>query len=1181
MRERVLVLDGATGTALQARHLTAEDYGGPELDGCIENLVHTRPDVVVDLHRAYLAAGADIIETNTFGASPLVLGDYGLADQAHDINYRAAQLACRAVEGIASMDRPRFVAGSIGPTNKAISVTGGATFAELEAGFAVQARGLAEGGVDIFLVETCQDTRNTKAAINAVRDVLSRLGIRRPLWLSATIELSGTMLAGQTIDAFAVSVAHSGCVSIGLNCATGPEFMADHIRALQLWPMAVSCYPNAGLPGPDGRYPESPESLAAALERLVDNGWLNIVGGCCGTTESHIRAISQMVQGKSPRRVPSESLGRTFFSGTDVVEPTDQNRPLLVGERTNVLGSREFRQLVADGAWDDAAEVARRQVASGAQILDVCLQSAERDEVADIAELYKRLVRKVRVPLMIDATRPAAIEQALTYCQGKAIVNSVNLEDGGRRLEKVCPLLTRYGAAAVVGAIDDDPVQAQALTRERKLEVLRRAHELLTRQYGIPEEDIVLDPLVFPAASGDSAYVGSAVETLASLRMIKSEFPRCKTILGISNVSFGLPPAARHIVNSVFLYLATQAGLDLAIVNTERVERYASLDPEDRRSAEDLLANRPPRAVDTTADEAVFDAPTDWRQQPGEVRNKINRLHIQRLSERFRDFDPQRQVARHPELPLDERLTHRVVEGSRAGLIEDLDLKLAEGASPLEIINGPLMDGMAEVGRLFADNQLIVAEVLESAEVMRAAVTHLECHLPSAARKPRGKVVLATVKGDVHDIGKNLVDIVLTNNGYEVIDLGIRVPPEVLIRSVRDHDPDAIGLSGLLVRSAHEMAGVAEDLREAGVQVPLLVGGAALSRAFTEERIAPAYGADVFYCEDAMGGLAVLERVRQNRAARQKPSSTPAKRGRALSGGRKQGPQARGSSPTSSSIRLADGSRAGEGGPRPAPYPERRVLTSRELSSVWQYLNLQRLYGKHLGFPGNFERALAEQDPTAMKLRRQVESTMSEVQEWLEVRAVWRFLSATSENNEISLYDPESREVLEKLELPRQKRPPRLCLADYVFPPRGRVMDSIAAFVVTAGHGVAEQSTEAKRQGRLLASHTIQALAIETAEAAAEWLHSRLRRDWGIVDAAERDSASRRKGRHAGRRYSFGYPACPDLAGQEALWRLLRPEEIGVELTEGMMMEPEASVSAIVFHHPEARYFSVTDASLA
>jgi len=594
LEERILVLDGALGTMLQQAGLTPADFGGPALDGCNEVLVETRPDVVLGIHRAYFEAGAGIVETNSFGATPIVLAEYGLEGRARELNRAAAALARQAASEFSTPGKPHFVGGSMGPTTKAISVTGGVTFDALRDAYYEQALGLIEGGADILLVETCQDTRNIKAALLAIQCLDRELGFRTPVIVSGTIEATGTMLAGQAADALCASVSHVALLAIGLNCATVPEFMTDHIRTLhEMASTRISCHPNAGLPNEEGKYGETPETFAAQLERFANHGWLNIVGGCCGTTPAHIHALARMVEGKKPRPVPPRSH-RSFYSGIDLVEATEDNRPLIVGERTNIIGSRLFKRLIAEEKWEEASEIARRQVRNGADIIDVCLQSSEREEIADIPPFYNRLIGKIKAPVMIDSTDARAVELALTYCQGKSIINSVNLEDGEEKFARVCPLVRAYGAALVVGAIDEDPVQAQAFTRERKLAVARRSVDLLTTKYGIPPEDIILDALVFPCATGDENYIGGAVETIEAVRLIKQEIPYVRTLLGISNVSFGLPAAAREVVNSVFLYYATKAGLDLAIVNSEKLERFASIPEDERRLAEHLLFNTPP-----------------------------------------------------------------------------------------------------------------------------------------------------------------------------------------------------------------------------------------------------------------------------------------------------------------------------------------------------------------------------------------------------------------------------------------------------------------------------------------------------------------------------------------------------------------------------------------------------------
>src|SRR5262245_24358437 len=681
---RILVLDGAMGTMIQARDLRAVDFGGAAREGCNEHLNLTRPDVVRDIHAAYLEAGADIVCTNSFGCAPYVLAEYGLAERAYEITLAAGRLA-RATAG------DGFVVGAMGPSTRSITVTRNVTFDEVLVAYQLQARALVEGGVDALLLETAQDTLNVKAAATGIRRAMREAGVGLPLMVSGTIEPMGTRLAGQSVEALCVALEHLDLFSLGLNCATGPEFMTDHLRSLAAMSTRfVSVYPNAGLPDERGQYGETAASLAFKMRRFVDEGWVNLIGGCCGTTPAHIRALAEMVRGRPPR-VPAHAEPPAV-SGVDVCYPTDDNRPLFVGERTNVIGSRRFKELIVADRFEEAAEIGRAQVKSAAQVVDVCLANPDRDELSDMDRFMAQITRKVKVPLMIDSTDPAVIELALRHCQGKAIVNSINLEDGEERFEKVVPLIKTYGGAVVVGCIDENKQQGMAVTRARKLEIARRSHALLTEKYGLPARDLIFDALVFPVGTGDANYIGSAVETIEGIRAIKAAFPGCKTILGISNVSFGLPPAGREVLNSVFLYHCTKAGLDYAIVNTERLERYPSISEDERRLAEDLIY---------------------WRGSDP----------VAAFAAHFREKTKAPPVART--LGLDERLARYIVEGSRDGLVEDLNEKLRT-TRPLDIINGPLMAGMDEVGRLFNDNQLIVAEVLQSAEAMKAAVSHLE-----------------------------------------------------------------------------------------------------------------------------------------------------------------------------------------------------------------------------------------------------------------------------------------------------------------------------------------------------------------------------------------------------------------------------------------------------------------------
>jgi len=1164
LETRILVIDGAMGTMLQQQHLTAADFGGPAREGCNEILVEARPDVVLGIHRAYLEAGADIIETNSFNGTRSDLVDYGVDGRSYELMSKAAQLARQAAGEYSSARKPRFVAGSMGPTRKSITISRTITFEHLQQDYYDLAKPLIGGGADLLLLETCQDTRNIKAGLLAILRLERELGRRIPVMVSGTIETMGTMLAGQTADALYASIAHADLISAGLNCGTGPEFMTDHLRTLhEMASTRLSCYPNAGLPNVEGEYNETPESFAAQLERFIENGWLNMAGGCCGTTAAHIKMVAQMAEGKRPR-AHKGSTHRAYYSGVELVEAEESNRPLIVGERTNVIGSRLFKNLIAEEKWEEATDIGRRQVKNGAHIVDVCLQSTDREEIKDIPAFYEKLIRKIKSPVMIDTTDPRAIELALTYCQGKSIINSINLEDGEEKFERTCPIAKAYGAALIVGCIDEDKQQAQAFTRERKLAVAKRSVELLTNKYGMAPEDIIVDPLVFPCATGDANYIGGAVETIEAVRLVKENIPYVKTVLGISNVSFGLPAAAREVVNSVFLYYCTKAGLDLAIVNAEKLERFASIPEHERRLAENLLFNTPP----ADAGEELRLAPEDWRQQTIAQRAAINQFHIAAISDHFRKAGARVKV-RAEDLPLDKRLANYIIEGTKDGLIADLDRKRAEGAAPLDIINGPLMAGMAEVGRLFNNNELIVAEVLQSAEAMKAAVTHLEQFMEKADSAARGKIVLATVKGDVHDIGKNLVEIILNNNGYKVINLGIKVPPDALIRAYQEHAPDAIGLSGLLVKSAQQMVTTAGDLKDAGIRVPLLVGGAALSDRFTRTRIAPAYGVAVCYAKDAMTGLDLMNRL-MNPAAREATivdhTYTEAAAAAPVNG--------HASAPASE----ARSRKVRTDLPIPAaPSLDRKVRDVPHLTEIWSYINPQMLYGKHLGYKGHFERSLADHEPKALELFHKMEDLKQEAAQFMRVKAAWQFFEAERDGNAIHLFAHGQRDPLHTFHFGRQSRDEGLCLSDYILDPEDGRRDHLAMFVVTAGAGIRDKSEEWKQAGLYFKSHGLQSLAIETAEGCAEWLHRRIREDWGFPDPPTMTMQERFTSRYRGKRYSFGYAACPNLDDQQGMWKLLRPDEIGVRLTEGMMMDPEASVSALVFHHPDCAYFTASE----
>ncbi|MFX3650369.1 MAG: methionine synthase [Paenibacillus sp.] len=1137
LKQRILILDGAMGTMIQQVDLTGEDFGGEDLDGCNEMLVLTRPELIQRIHEEYLEAGADLIETNTFGATSVVLAEYDIQDRAREINLEAARIAKAAVDRFSTPESPRYVVGAMGPTTKTLSVTGGVTFQELIDSYLEQALALIEGGVDALLLETSQDTLNVKAGSIGIQKAFEQSGVTLPLMISGTIEPMGTTLAGQNIESFYISLEHLNPISVGLNCATGPEFMRDHIRSLSgMASVAVSCYPNAGLPDENGNYHESPDSLAQKIGAFAEQGWLNIAGGCCGTTPAHIRAMRDTLAQYPPREM--NGTHPPALSGIEPIYIEQENRPYMVGERTNVLGSRKFKRLIVEGKYEEASEIARAQVKNGAHIVDVCVQDPDREESEDMVKFLELVVKKVKVPLMIDTTDASVIDLALQYSQGKAIINSINLEDGEEKFELITPLLHKYGGAVVVGTIDE---RGQAISREDKLDVAKRSYDLLVNKYGLKPEDLIFDTLVFPVGTGDEQYIGSAKETIEGIRVIKEAMPECHTILGISNISFGLPEAGREVLNSVFLYECTKAGLDYAIVNTEKLERYASIPEEERRLSEELLYN--------TNDDTLAAFVAAFRNKKVEKKEKISNLS------------------------LEERLASYVVEGSKEGLLPDLEQALAKYTA-LQVINGPLMRGMEEVGRLFNNNELIVAEVLQSAEVMKASVAYLEQFMEKNETSVKGKIILATVKGDVHDIGKNLVEIILSNNGYRIINLGIKVPPERIIEAYREEKVDAIGLSGLLVKSAQQMILTAQDLRTAGIDVPIMVGGAALTRKFTKNRIRPEYNGMVVYAKDAMDGLDLANKL-MNPVTREAMQ---------LEMEAEKEADGSGAVAVQELPELTRVERSDIAVDHPVLVPpdlERHTMRNYPLSHILPYVNMQMLLGHHLGLRGSVEQLLASGDKKATDLKAVVDDIMQEAVRdgIIQAHAMYRFFPALSSGNSIIIYDPkDTSNILHTFTFPRQKVEPFLCLSDFLKPVESGQMDYVGFMVVTAGHGVRELSTAWKDQGDYLRSHALQSVALEVAEGLAERVHHMMRDIWGFPDSAQMTMKQRHGARYQGIRVSFGYPACPDLEDQGPLFKLLQPEDIGVELTEGFMMEPEASVSAMVFSHPQAKYFNVEKA---
>ena len=1153
LKNRILLLDGAMGTMIQKQNLTADDFGGEKYEGCNDYLVLTKPEIIKNIHKEYLKSGSDIIETNSFGALDIVLKDYDLEDRAFEMSKRAAELVNEAILEYRSENpddtRHLYVAGALGPSNKSISVTGGVTFDELVHTYYTAVSGLLAGGVDLILFETIQDTRNLKAAYLGLKKAMEE-NYTVPLMLSFTIESTGTTLAGQTADAFYYAVNHMHPFSVGLNCATGPEFMTQFLKTLNdISNTYISVYPNAGLPNEDGEYEETPVTLANKLEPFFKNKYLNIVGGCCGTTPDYIKEIKEKTVNYEPRNIDKDKNFNNL-SGLISLE-TPKDRPIYVGERTNVIGSRIFKNLIAQEKFDEATEVARLQIKGDADVIDVCLANPDRDEVADMKAFLEKVSKFAKVPIMIDSTDINVVEKGLTYLQGKGIINSINLEDGEEKFKKMAEVIKEFGAAVVVGLIDEE---GMAVSLEKKIKVARRSYELLTKKYGIDERDIIFDTLVFPVATGDQKYIGSASATIEAIREIKKEMPNVKTILGVSNISFGLPIAGREVLNTYYMNKAYEAGLDFAIVNTEKIIPMDEISDEEKELSENILFH--------TDDE-----------------------NVSKFANFYRDKKATKKKVDVSNLTAEEKVSNLVVEGSKKDLTVLLD-ELLKKYTPIEIINGPLMTGMDEVGRLFNKNDLIVAEVLQSAEVMKASVAHLEQFMEKDESSVKGKIIMATVKGDVHDIGKNLVGIIIGNNGYEVIDLGINTPAEKIRDAVVKEKADFLGLSGLLVKSAAEMVNTVAVLREAGISIPIFVGGAALTEKFTVNKIEPAYENNiVIYSKDAMTALSDLNKMIDEKKFEEFREYLQKRRDLLLIKDEKELQKLK-VKQTVSDIKDKDGTfdyskiEIPKYNFEKIYKPEtlnKQIITNIKAKDVFPFINLQMLIGKHLGLKWIVGKMLEKQDPRTVKMYNEIKDIIEHGDEYFDITAIYKYFPVRrkygKEKNEFSLeiLSDDLSKVIETFNFPRQKYGQYLSLNDYVNPDG---IDYVGFFVVTAGEKSRIVSNELKAKGEFYKGHLVNSIGLELAEATSEYIHQIMRKDVGIIDK-ELQMEDILKANYQGNRYSFGYPACPDLSDQKKLFKLLKPEIYGIKLTDEFMMYPEASVSAIVFSQPFCKYFNM------
>ena len=1142
LRERVLIFDGAMGTSIQDRGLTPEDFDGK--DGCNEFLVLTRPQVIREIHASFLAVGCDAVETNSFGASRLVLGEYDLAARAYEINHAAARLAREVAADFSTPDHPRFVVGAMGPGTRLPSL-GQIDFDDVVAMFGEQARGLMEGGADVLLIETCQDILQAKAAIIGCQDAMRAARSRVPLMVQVTMESTGTMLLGTEIGAALTTLEAYELDVIGLNCATGPQEMAEHIRFLGRYcRKAISCLPNAGLPKMEGgraRYLLTPDELAGFHKSFVDEHGVAIVGGCCGTTPAHLERVVEVIGQRPPRPRTPEYVPAA--ASLYVNAPFRQEQSfLIVGERTNANGSKQFRELLLAGDYDGMVTMAKDQAREGAHVLDVCVDYVGRNGVTDATEVVRRFVTQCTLPLVIDSTEAPVIEAALKRIGGRAVINSVNLEDGEQgRPAKIFSMARRYGAAVVCLLIDEE---GQARTVEWKMRVAHRLFDLAVNRYGLEPSDLIFDALTFPLASGQEDLRRDGIATLEAIRRIKQELPGVFTILGVSNVSFGLKPAARQVLNSVFLHLAVEAGLDAAIVNAQRILPMNRIDPRQLEVARQLV-------FDERRD--GFDPLTTFMQL-------------------FESAGAGKTVAAtEPPRTLEEQLKARIVNGDRPGLEALLDEALGR-YDALTIINEVLLDGMKTVGNLFGSGQMQLPFVLQSAEVMKAAVGYLERFMLRTDGQSKGRIILATVKGDVHDIGKNLVDIILSNNGYTVVNLGIKQPIHNIIEAALTHQADAIGLSGLLVKSTLVMKENLEELNARELwRFPVILGGAALTRGYVEEDLRTIYRGEVSYAGDAFDGLRLMQEIVSRDAAEASGQEVVLPR---------RPTPAHPTRPLPPPMEMPTGIRSDVRTDAPIPGPPffgTRVIMEIPLAEVFAFVNEVALFRTQW----QFHRGKGQREKFDELIQNHVQpiyarwKSRCEAEQILQPRVVYGYFPCQSEGNDVIVYAEDGRTPRTRFSFPRQPGGRHLCLADFFAGRDSGRMDVLGCMLVTVGPRASEATRELFEQHNYTDYLYLHGLSVEAAEALAELWHRRMREELGIAgeDSPELERIFRQG--YRGSRYSFGYPACPNLEDQAKLFTLLQPERIGVKLSEEFQLDPEQSTSAIVLHHPEAKYFNI------
>ncbi len=1168
LKERIVVFDGAMGTNLQLQNLTLEDFGGLRFEGCNENLLVTRPDAVENVHKAFLDVGCDVIETNSFNGTPVDFAEYDIGDKAYDMNVLAASLAKRVAADYSTNAKPRWVAGSMGPGRK-LPTLGHISFADLKAAYAEQVRGLLDGGVDLLIVETCQDLLQTKAALAAIFEHFKQQRTRVPVIAQVTIEVFGTMLNGTEIGAALTALAPFPVDLIGMNCGTGPRHMTESIRYLcENSPLPVSVLPNAGLPSVvDGKmhYDETPETFTTQVVHFASDFGVNVVGGCCGTTPAHLKLVVEAMQRITPKARNAKltpAASSIYFQQPYVQDASF----LIVGERVNASGSKKMRDLLNAEDWDGLVSLAKEQEREGAHVLDVNVDFVGRNGESDMHELASRLVTNIKLPLMFDSTEWQKMEAGLQHAGGKCILNSTNYEDGVPRFTKVIDLAKEYGASVVIGTIDEE---GMARTADGKFGIAKRAYEQATSELHLPASDIFFDPLALPISTGIEEDRRNALETIAGIRRIKQELPGCFTILGVSNISFGLSPASRVVLNSVFLHDAVEAGLDAAIVNASKIEPLNRIGEQELKVARELIYDQ--RKFE--GEVCIYDPLTEFTKLFAGVKSKSSKQASKGAT-------------------VEERLKNHIIDGEKIGLEAELQ-KALETHPALDIINNILLEGMKVVGDLFGSGQMQLPFVLQSAEAMKAAVRFLEPFMEKkGGATAKGTMVLATVKGDVHDIGKNLVDIILTNNGYKVINLGIKQAIDNILQSYEEHQADAIGMSGLLVKSTLIMKENLELMNERGINVPVVLGGAALNRRYVDDDLKPIYKGQLFYARDAFAGLHTMDKLMSG-AGVAVAAAAAAGNGELASAtveddqedlvgedaklGIRKPARPRGTAKRSGDTSHTTRSAVSAEVPIPrAPFYGSRVEEI-PLKDVFAFVNETALFKGQWQFKQGSRPAAEYQELVRDTVRPIYEELQqrSQREQLLRPRVVYGYFPVQSSGNDLIVYHDDEKTERMRFTFPRQPAGKHWCLADFFASQESGRMDVAAFHLVTVGRRATEYSQELFKSDNYADYLYFHGLSVESAEALAELWHKRIREELGIAGADAAEVTKLFHQGYQGSRFSFGYPACPDLEDQTKLFELLEPARIDVELTEEFQLDPEQSTSAIIVHHPEAKYFSI------